>query len=259
MELEKVTNVVPVLLSMGIAFLGSYATVTIYEQFRLSSKINRSKISNSSFLLVLTAVCLGGVTIWSMHFIGMNAVILINPETNEIVPIQFKILETIVSLIVVSILAYVGLYIVARNKVYTQDKADAIDSFIRDARNLSMNEIRSMKSKFDLLISLLTEDLKSLIVGGIIGASGVCVMHYIGMGAVVFEGYIKWNIGIVVASLLIALVAATAGFWMLFRLLSLFPYVELLRGVCALIITAAVNGMHYTGNPHFYRLSRLLS
>ena len=245
--LTKEVYAIPILLSIGIAFLGSYATVTVYEQFRLSSKINRSKVFNSSFLLVLTSVCLGGVTIWAMHFIGMNAVILVNPETNEVVPIQFQILQTIISLVVVLILAYAGLYISSRNKVFTKDKTDAVEQFIKDSRDMSIKEIRSMKSKYDLLISLLTEDLKSLVIGGVIAATGVCVMHYVGMAGVVFEGYIEWNAGIVFASVLIALVAATAGFWILFRLLSLFPYIEVLRGVCAVIITVAVNGMHYTG------------
>ena len=245
--LTKEIYAIPILLSIGIAFLGSYATVTTYEQFRLSSKVNKSKVFNSSFLLVLTAVCLGGVTIWAMHFIGMNSVILVNPETNEIVTIEFKILQTIVSLVVVLILAYVGLYISSRNKVFTKDKTDAIEQFIRDARDLTIKEIRTMRSKYDLLISLLTEDLKSLVIGGVIGAAGVCIMHYVGMDGVVFEGYIEWDGGIIFASVLIAVIAATAGFWILFRLLSLFPYVELLRGACAVIITVAVNGMHYTG------------
>ena len=104
-----------------------------------------------------------------------------------------------------------------------------------------------MKNKYQLLISMLFEGLPNLIFGGIVGATGVCVMHYVGMSAVVFDGYIEWNVGIVIASVIIALIAATAAFWILFRLLSLFPHLEMLRLVVAIIMTVAVNGMHYTG------------
>ena len=82
MYLTKQVSVIPILLSIGIAFLGSYATISVYEQFRLSSKTNRPKILGTASLLLLDAVCLGGVTIWAMHFIGMSSVTLVIPTTN---------------------------------------------------------------------------------------------------------------------------------------------------------------------------------
>ena len=53
--------------------------------------------------------------------------------------------------------------------------------------------------------------------------------------------------GIVVASVIIAIVAATAAYWILFRLLALYPQIELLRLASSIIAAVAVNGMHYTG------------
>ena len=37
------------------------------------------------------------------------------------------------------------------------------------------------------------------------------------------------------------------AFWILFRLLSFFPRLEILRLVCSIVASLAVNGMHYTG------------
>ncbi len=67
------------------------------------------------------------------------------------------------------------------------------------------------------------------------------------MWAMSFDGHIVWDEGIIAASILIALVASTAAFWILFRLLSLYPHMEVLRLASAFIMALAVCGMHYTG------------
>jgi hypothetical protein len=67
------------------------------------------------------------------------------------------------------------------------------------------------------------------------------------MMAIVVDAEIEWNGGIVAASVVISLVAATAAYWILFRLLALYPRKEILRFISALIAAVAVNGMHYTG------------
>ena len=65
------------------------------------------------------------------------------------------------------------------------------------------------------------------------------------MWAIDFPG--TYNYGIVAASVLIALIACTAAFWILYRLLSLYPHMETLRIASAVVMTIAVCGMHYTG------------
>ncbi len=68
------------------------------------------------------------------------------------------------------------------------------------------------------------------------------------MSAMSFPGKITWDYCIMSGSILIALVASTtAAFWILFRLLSLYPHKELLRVGSAAVMTLAVCGMHYTG------------
>jgi hypothetical protein len=67
------------------------------------------------------------------------------------------------------------------------------------------------------------------------------------MASMVFDGQIHWNVGLLALSVVIAMVASTAAFWILFRLLSIFPEMEWLRMASAFIMALAVNGMHYTG------------
>ena len=181
-----------------------------------------------------------------MHFVGMSAVTLTNNQGKDL-PIQFRVDLTITSLIVVLAFTALGLWIGGRDKAFIQDHQDIVDSFVEDLRRRSIAEIRNMKHKNVLLRDALFRNMPPLLIGGFFIGSGVCVMHYIGMMAMVFDGYMEWSAGIVAASCLIALVAATAALWIMFRLLAMFPNWEVLRFVCAVVMAIAVNGMHYTG------------
>ena len=234
-------------LSFGLAFVGAYVAIHICEQFRLSSRENQSKILGRRMLLVLMACSIGGVAIWSMHFVGMAAVSFQDGDGNDL-PLRYRYDLTLVSLAVVIVLAYVGIYICSRDDVYMIDKIDTIDAFIEDAKKMSISEIRTLKIN-PLMITFLalTKNVHVLLAGGIVTAAGVCIMHYIGMKAIVLDARIEWNYGVVAASVIIAIVAATAAYWILFRLLALYPQIEFLRLASSIIAAVAVNGMHYTG------------
>jgi NO-binding membrane sensor protein with MHYT domain len=77
---------------------------------------------------------------------------------------------------------------------------------------------------------------------GLVTGLGVASMHYTGMWAMDMHGEISYNPGLVLLSVLIAVVAATAALWFTLRV----------RGTsatagAALIMGVAVTGMHYTG------------
>ncbi|UGQ09014.1 hypothetical protein LO772_18770 [Yinghuangia sp. ASG 101] len=81
-----------------------------------------------------------------------------------------------------------------------------------------------------------------LIVGGLITGLGVAGMHYLGMAAMHTDATIHYNPVLVVVSLVIAVVAATAALWAGLHV----------RGRWAIagavpIMGLAVSGMHYTG------------
>jgi NO-binding membrane sensor protein with MHYT domain len=82
----------------------------------------------------------------------------------------------------------------------------------------------------------------SLLAAGIITGAGVAIMHYLGMAAMRMPGRVTYNPGLMILSVVIAIVAATAALWAALTL----------RGVlatlgAAVIMGVAVSGMHYTG------------
>jgi NO-binding membrane sensor protein with MHYT domain len=81
-----------------------------------------------------------------------------------------------------------------------------------------------------------------ILVGGIFTGAGVAIMHYVGMSAIDLYGEIHYNLLLVVASVVIAIVAATAALWAAVN-------IKGMRAVllAALIMGVAVNGMHHVG------------
>jgi NO-binding membrane sensor protein with MHYT domain len=83
---------------------------------------------------------------------------------------------------------------------------------------------------------------RRLLIAGVITGLGVASMHYTGMAAMEMPATMSYKPGLFAASILIAIVAASAAFWAALRL----------RGVgttlgAAMIMGVAVSGMHYTG------------
>jgi NO-binding membrane sensor protein with MHYT domain len=81
-----------------------------------------------------------------------------------------------------------------------------------------------------------------LVAAGVVAGIGVACMHYMGEAAMVMPDSMHYNTAIVIASVLIAVTAATAGLWAGTQV----------RGIGAtvgasMIMGVAVTGMHYTG------------
>jgi len=86
-----------------------------------------------------------------------------------------------------------------------------------------------------------------LMVGALVMASGVVAMHYIGMAALMFEPGIVWDWRWIAVSVAIALGASMAALWLAFKLRQGEGHLALLRAGAALIMGAAIAGMHYSG------------
>jgi NO-binding membrane sensor protein with MHYT domain len=81
-----------------------------------------------------------------------------------------------------------------------------------------------------------------IIVAGILTGLGVAGMHYTGMYAMRLAGHITYDRKTVIASVVIAVVAATVALWFTVTLRK-----GLAITIAAAIMGVAVNGMHYTG------------
>ncbi len=82
----------------------------------------------------------------------------------------------------------------------------------------------------------------NLVLAGVVTGAGVAAMHYTGMAAMRMDATMSYDPLLFALSVIIAMVASTTAFWFSLRL----------RGIpssvgAALIMAAAVSGMHYTG------------
>ena len=154
-----------VALSFLVSAVGAYAALVAAGAARKDGghRVDR-------FNIFLAALALGGVGIWSMHFIGMVA-------WQVDLSVGYRLLETMVSLVAAVIVSAVALGYVASGPV----------------------------------------TLRRLLVAGPLAGIGVAVMHYLGMYSMRFNGYFDWNAPIVIVSVVIAMVAASAALWLAFN------------------------------------------
>lgn len=216
--------------------------VSLADQYRISARFDAKFLSQNMQLLAMT-ICIGGVAIWCMHFVGMSAMTLYK-DNGELVRSQIDPLLTVLSLLCSLTCVYVGLYFSSRDRVYSQDRATVFNMLLEEGSKRTMQDIRN---PWVLWRMALLKGIDKIALGGLITAAGVCTMHYMGMTAVVVDADIEWNVGVVTVSVLIAMVAATAAFWILFRVLPMRPELEILRILASIIAAIAVCGMHYTG------------
>ncbi len=185
----KQFDMVLVGLSYLIAVLGSY--VALECTVRIPRPDGRAQIG----FVLGGAVALGGVAIWSMHFIGMTAL-------QTAIDIEYQVLPTLVSLIAAVVVSSLALWFVGSG-TFTTSK---------------------------------------LLISGVLTGIGVAVMHYLGMAAMQMGASLRWDMTIVTISVVIAIIAATVALWLAFNLRRSWQ-----RSIAALVMGAAVCGMHYTG------------
>lgn len=86
-----------------------------------------------------------------------------------------------------------------------------------------------------------------LISGAILMGIGIAAMHYTGMAAMLMRPPIQYDPWLFALSIAIAIGASGAALWIFFELRKSRTYVVLYRACAAVIMGAAISGMHYTG------------
>jgi NO-binding membrane sensor protein with MHYT domain len=178
-----------VALSFAFAVIGSFVALTAAG--RVNQRGGRQSLSN----ILTVGVALGGIGVWSMHFIGMLAL-------DMDVGSSYSMVDTFVSLLVVIVATSWTVSFAAKSP----------------------------------------DNLPRLVTAGVLLGMSVVVMHYLGMFGLKINGYIRWDYGVVVLSIVIAVVAATAALWLAFNSPTLNR-----RVAAALAMGVAVCAMHYTG------------
>ena len=188
--------------SFLVAWIGSLTALHIMKQ-RTSDK----GLANLFYLLA-GSVAFGAVGVWSMHFIGMQALSLIDPSTGSALEIRYDPIFTAFSLVVVVVIVLIGFYVVG---------------------------------------DPLNQQWWRYVFGGLAGAGGVLTMHYLGMLAMTMQAVIVFNWRWVLGSVLIGVVVVSVGLLVFFRFRQLWQHNQLVLLACSLVLGVAVMGVHYSG------------
>ena len=159
-------------------------------------------------LLLSAAIAFGAVGTFSMHFVGMQALELSDPSTGAVLPIVYLPLPTAFSLLVVVAIACCGFVVVA---------------------------------------DPLQQQWWRYVLGGLAGAGGVLVMHYLGMNAMCMQAVIHYHIGWMAGSVVIGVVVVSGGLLVFFRFRLYWQHSNVVLGLASLVLAAGVCGVHYAG------------
>nr|CCA23747.1 conserved hypothetical protein [Albugo laibachii Nc14] len=232
-----------IILSYVISVTGSFCTIQLMEQWRFEQRPRKKRL-----FLFIAAVVLGGGGIWSMHFTGMNA-LQIRLENGEALSIDFEAWLTILSFILAVGGVLVGLLIASRDPFFLElEREKRAQLLAANLRKMNMTQLMKKESaERNIRFTAMFSRLWRICFGGIWTALGVLGMHYTGMLAQRTNLSMTVMAPFVVLSCIVAFVTANAAFWIIFRLLPLWPSNESLRFVSALIMGIAVSGTHYSG------------
>ncbi len=100
-------------------------------------------------------------------------------------------------------------------------------------------------------LGIITRDrlpVRRLLLSGILMGVGICSMHYVGMAAMGMDATLRYTPGFFVLSFVVAVIASIAALWMSFTLARAAGGARhLYQAGAALVMGAAICGMHYTG------------
>jgi len=230
-----------VALAAGMAFWGCYTAVSLMEQYRLST--TRDNRKSSLVVLALVSATLGGVAIWSLHFVAACSFHL---ELDGVkIPVRYNTGLVITALIVNIVVQFISIYIGSTDPCFNKSKKEIMESFIARASNTySIAQIRNI-GKYKLLFLLCTHNIERVVFGGCLSGVGCVVVILLGFMSMEFQGTITSNPGLVVLVIILACFFATNAFVAFARVLSIFPSMDSMRLGMAFNSLFFMTGYHY--------------
>lgn len=230
-----------VILASAVGFIGAFATISLCEQFRLALVL-RSTFRQTVFI-ILTALSAGSVAIWGVFYLVVNSVRL--KLDGQYIPFRYDTTLTFVSLAVIPVITGIGLYIASTDHCFNKSKKEIMDMFIsRTSSTHSISEIKNM-GKYRILFIVCTHSLYRIVLGGIVSGGGLALMRYLGLRSLVIQGRLHYDSGIIGGSIILSIVSMIGGFWMFFRVLSIFSSLDVIRFACAVNGLVSLSGIHY--------------
>jgi PAS domain S-box-containing protein len=185
-----------VIVSVLIAILASFMGFQVAYQAQDATP-QRKNIS-----LIIGSLALGA-GVWSMHFIGMLALVLCTS-------ISYRIDITILSVLPSIAASWIALNLMTKKEI----------------------------------------QINQLILAGVLVGSGIGSMHYIGMAAMEMAPLLRYNLGLFVLSIVVAVSLAIVALWISFGLNknSTLQFSQNIKmAISSVAMGGAIAGMHYTG------------
>lgn len=231
-------------LAAAIGFAGAFGAVSTCEQFRLAT-VNKRATNFTYHWVLLVGGSFGGVCVWGMHFVGMSSFRLMDGDTE--IPMRYDVGNAMMLLFISLFLTFSAVMISTTDDCFNRSTKEIMEKFIARASNkYTLLELKQM-GQLRIFYIVFTHSIEKPIVGGIISGGAVGLMHYVGMMGMRFQGTIDYDPGIVFASCLTSVCVIIGGFWLFFRVLSLFPSLDILRVLSACNGMFGISGLHYIG------------
>ena len=232
-----------VLLACAVAFIGTHAAVSLCEQFRLALSFSVSGWSKYG-VLALVALSLGGVGFSCTQYV-VFASIRLRTSDNSIVYLQFNPAFIVGSIFVGAFVTFIALYIASTDECFNKSKKEIMEIFIRrTSQTRSIGEIKHM-GKLRILFIVCTSSLHRIIASGIVFGGALSLARYMGVQAIQFNGTVHFDKAMIALSVVLSMLVCTVGSWLFFRVLSVFPSMDIFRTACSIVGVVGITGVHY--------------
>jgi NO-binding membrane sensor protein with MHYT domain len=228
-------------LTVAVSFIGTYGAVAACEQFRIAVCTGSWDARYKQLLLV--AVCLGGVCIWGEFYMMLSSFRL-HDSAGAVVTKQYDTALCVSSIPIVIVLTYIGLLIASTDSYFTRSKKEILEIYRSDQKNTVAGAPLDMSS-FETNFAVSTHKPCRIICGSLFMAVALVVMRTMGFASIYIPGTVRPQNGPIVAQAVVAVVGSVSGFWIYFRLLSLYPSWDVVRTACTLHGVLLFSGIRY--------------
>ena len=232
-----------VLLACAVAFIGTHAAVALCEQFRLALSSSSSGWSKYG-ILILVSFAFGGVGFACTQYVVFTSIRLRTAE-NDIVYLQYNPGLIAGSIFVSSFVTFIGLYIASTDECFNKSKKEIMEIFIhRTSQTRSIGEIKRM-GKYHILFLVCTSSLHRILASGVIFGGALSLARFMGVKSIYFQGNIHFDPTMIALSVLLSVVVCTLASWLFFRVLSIFPSMDIIRTLVSVVGVLGITAVYY--------------
>ena len=114
----------------------------------------------------------------------------------------------------------------------------------RTSQTRSIGEIKRM-GKYHILFLVCTSSLHRILASGVIFGGALSLARFMGVKSIYFQGSIHFDPSMIALSVLLSVVVCTLASWLFFRVLSIFPSMDIIRTLVSVVGVLGITGVYY--------------